>query len=193
MDIALKRSARILGVGGIALIVFGAIVLIWPGISLVALTALFGALALVYGAFAVAAGLYLLAHRSTNWVPYVVGGAAGVLIGVITFTHPQITVLTLTYLIAIWAFVVGVFDIAAGVDVWGEVPGAVWLVITGAISIVFGILVAWRPGTGLLAILWLVGLYAILAGVSQLVGAFRIHQFRTDLQAPVGAPRTAGG
>lgn len=193
MEVALKRSARILGVGGVALIVFGAIVLIWPGISLVALTALFGAFAFVYGAFAVAAGLYLLAHRSTDWVPYVVGGAAGVLIGVITFLHPGVTVLTLTYLIAAWAFVVGVFEIAAGVDMWGEVPGAVWLAITGAISIVFGVLVAWRPGTGLLAILWLVGLYAILAGISQLIGAYRIHQFRSELRAPVGAPRPTQG
>jgi uncharacterized membrane protein HdeD (DUF308 family) len=193
MEMALKRSARVLGVGGVALIVFGAIVLIWPGISLVALTALFGALAFVYGAFAVASGLYLLAHRSTDWVPYIVGGAAGVLIGVITFLQPQITVLTLTYLIAAWAFVVGVFQIAAGVDVWGEVPGAVWLAIGGAISIAFGILVAWRPGTGLLAILWLIGLYAILVGVSQLIGAYLIHQYRGDLKAAVGAPRPTGG
>jgi len=189
MDMAVKRMARFLGVGGVASIVFGVIVLLWPGISLVALTVLFGAYAFVYGVFSVAAGLYMVAHRSTQWVPYIVGGAAGVLLGVITFLRPGITDLTLAYLIAAWAFVVGVFEIAAALEMWGEIAGAVWLAIGGALSIAFGVLVAWRPGTGLLAILWLIGLYAILAGVSQIIAAYRIHQFRSDVKTVVGVPQ----
>lgn len=189
MDLAVKRMARILGVGGVASIVFGVIVLLWPGISLVALTALFGAFALVYGAFAVAAGLYLVAHRSTQWVPFIVGGAAGVLIGVVTFLRPGITDLTLAYLIAAWAFVTGVFQLAAAIEMWGDIPGAVWIAISGALSIVFGVLIAWRPGTGLLAILWVIGFYAILGGVAQLVGAYRIHQVRSDVKSVLGEPQ----
>ncbi len=77
MDKALKRSGRYLAFSGVAAIVFGAIVLIWPGISLVALTALSGAFALVYGALAVASGLNLLAHKSTDWVPFVLGAILG--------------------------------------------------------------------------------------------------------------------
>jgi uncharacterized membrane protein HdeD (DUF308 family) len=66
MDKALMRSARYLAFAGVAAIVFGVIALVWPRISLVALTALFGAFALVYGAVAVASGLNLLAHTSTD-------------------------------------------------------------------------------------------------------------------------------
>ena len=189
MDMAVKRMARFLGVGGVASIVFGVIVLLWPGISLVALTVLFGAYAFVYGVFAVAAGLYMLARGGNQWVPYIVGGAAGVLLGVITFLRPGITDLTLAYLIAAWAFVVGVFEIAAATEMWGEVAGAVWLAIGGVLSIAFGVLVAWRPGTGLLAILWLIGFYAILAGVSRVIAAYRIHQFRSDVKSVVGVPQ----
>jgi uncharacterized membrane protein HdeD (DUF308 family) len=189
MDMAVKRMARFLGVGGLASIVFGLIVLLWPGISLVALTVLFGAYAFVYGVFAVAAGLYMLARRGNQWVAYIVGGAAGVLLGVITFLRPGITDLTLAYLIAAWAFVVGVFEIAAATEMWGEIRGAVWLAIGGVLSIAFGVLVAWRPGTGLLAILWLIGLYAILAGVSRVIAAYRIHQFRSDVKNVVGVPQ----
>ena len=188
MDMAVKRMARFLGVGGVASIVFGVIVLLWPGISLVALTVLFGSYAFVYGVFSVAAGLYMLAQRNTQWVPYIVGGAAGVLLGIITFLRPGITDLTLAYLLAAWAFVVGVFEIAAALEMWGEIAGAAWLAIGGALSIAFGVLVAWRPGTGLLAILWLIGLYAILGGVSQVIAAYRIHQFRSDVKAVVGVP-----
>jgi uncharacterized membrane protein HdeD (DUF308 family) len=189
IDIGVKRMARWLGVAGVASIVFGVILLLWPGISLVALTALFGAFAFVFGAFAFGAGLNLLAHKSTEWVPYIVGGLAGVLIGVITFLHPGITALTLAYLIAAWAFVVGVFEIVAAIEMWGALPGAVWLAIGGALSIVFGILVAWRPGAGLLAIVWLIGLYAILGGIARLIAAYRIHQVRRELKAAAGATR----
>jgi uncharacterized membrane protein HdeD (DUF308 family) len=189
IDTGVKRMARWLGVAGVASVVFGVILLLWPGISLVALTALFGAFAFLFGTFAFGAGLNLLAHRSTAWVPYMVGGLGGVLIGVVTFLQPGITALTLAYLIAAWAFVVGVFEIVAGIEMWGELPGAVWLAIGGALSIVFGILIAWRPGAGLLAIVWLIGLYAILGGIAQLVGAYRIHQFRRDVKAAAGATR----
>jgi uncharacterized membrane protein HdeD (DUF308 family) len=189
IDTGIKRMARWLGVAGVASVVFGVILLLWPGISLLALTALFGAFAFVFGAFAFGAGLNLLAHKSTAWVPYMVGGLGGVLIGVVTFLQPGITALTLAYLIAAWAFVVGVFEIVAGIEMWGELPGAVWLAIGGALSIVFGILIAWRPGAGLLAIVWLIGLYSILGGIAQLVGAYRIHQFRRAATAAAGATR----
>jgi uncharacterized membrane protein HdeD (DUF308 family) len=189
MDMAIKRLARMLGIGGVASIVFGVIALLWPGITLAALTALFGAFALVYGAFAVGSGLYLVTQRSTQWVPFVVGGAAGVLIGVVTFLRPGITELTLAYLIAAWAFVTGVFQLASAVELWGAIRGAVWLAIGGALSIVFGVLVAWRPGTGLLAILWVIGIYAIIGGLAQLVGAYQIHQIRSDVQSVVGVPQ----
>jgi uncharacterized membrane protein HdeD (DUF308 family) len=187
MDKALTRMSRLLAVSGVASIVFGATVLLWPGISLLSLTLLFGAFAFVYGAFAVGAGLYLLAHRSTEWVPYVAAGAAGVIIGVITYLQPGITDLTLVYLVAAWAFVIGVFEILAAIDMRGTLPGAVWLGLAGALSVVFGIVVAFRPGAGMLAILWVIGFYGILAGVTRLVAAYRIHQFHGDVKAVAGA------
>ena len=55
MDRALTRSSRLLALEGIAAIVFGIVVLIWPGLTLVALLALFGAFALVSGVLVLAA------------------------------------------------------------------------------------------------------------------------------------------
>lgn len=191
MDRVMTRSARFLAVGGAASIVFGVIVLLWPGISLVALTALFGAFAFVYGSFSLGVGLTLIAHKSTEWVPYVVGGVAGIILAAITFLHPAVTLLVLTYLVAAWALVVGGVEIVGAIDMWGEVDGAFWLALGGAFSIVFGIVVAIQPGTGLLAILWLIAVYAIAAGVTRLVAAYRIHQFHGAVKAVVGAPRAS--
>lgn len=175
LEKAISRSAVYLGVAGVASIAFGAITLFWPGISLVALTALFGAFALVYGTFALAAGFNLLAHRSTDWVPYVLGGLAGVVVGVVTFFAPGLTDLTLIYVIAAWAIIVGVFEIIASLDIRDMVKGAGWLTASGVVSVAFGVLVAARPGTGALAILWLIGAYAILGGATRLYAAYRMH------------------
>jgi len=187
LDRAISRSAVYLGVAGVASIVFGAITLFWPGITLVALTVLFGAFAFVYGAFALGSGLNLLAHRSTDWVPYVLGGLVGLVVGVVTFFAPGLTDLTLIYLIAAWAIVVGVFEIIASLDLRNVVKGAGWLTASGALSIVFGVIVAARPGTGALAILWLIGAYAIIGGATRLYAAFRIHSVQSDVKRAVAS------
>ena len=189
MDIALKRSARYLAFGGVAAIVFGVVVLLWPGLSLVALTYLFGAFAFVYGILAVASGLNLAAHKSTDWVPFIVGGLVGVAFGVVTLFFPGLTALTLVYFIAAWAIMTGVFGIVAAIDLHGEVEGAYWMGISGALSIVFGGIVAIWPGEGAFAILWLIAFYAIVSGITQLVAAYRIHEFRSTVTNVVGALR----
>jgi uncharacterized membrane protein HdeD (DUF308 family) len=185
MDRSLTRRSRFLTLGGLAAIVFGVVVLVWPGISLVAMIALFGAFAVVYGLLGLAAGLDLVAHRSAGWVPYVLGGLAGIAIGAVTFFWPGVTALVLIYLIAGWAMVIGIFEIVAAVGLQGEVQSAWLLGIAGALSIVFGGLVAIRPGSGALAILSLIGLYAIIFGVMQLVAAYRLHNVQSTARSAV--------
>ena len=179
-----------LAFGGAAAIAFGVIVLVWPGVSLFALTTLFGAFAFVYGAFAVGAGLNLVAHRSTDWVPYVLGGLAGVAIGVVTFLQPGITALTLVYFIAGWAIVIGAFEIIGAIGLNGEVKGAAWLGVAGGLSVVFGVMVEIRPGSGALAIVWLIGFYSVLVGVMRLVAAYRIRSMHGEAKSAVKSAYT---
>ena len=89
IDRSLTRSARMLALAGIASLAFGVLALAKPGLSLVALLALFGAYALVNGLFLLGAGLEHLAARRTDWVPYVLGGLAGLVVGGITFFRPR--------------------------------------------------------------------------------------------------------
>ena len=184
---AMSRSAIYLAIGGVASIAFGAVTLFWPGITLVALTALFAGFTLVYGAFAFASGLNMLAHGSKDWVPYVLGGLAGVGVGVVTFFAPGVTDLTLLYLIAVWAILIGVFEIMASIDLRDVVKGAGWLTASGGLSILFGVIVAVRPNSGALAILWLIGIYAILGGATRLYAAYRIYGVERDVKRKVSA------
>lgn len=182
MDKGLSRMSRWLVVGGLGNIIFGAIVLLWPGLSLEALTIVFGAFALVYGLGAIGTGLNLIAHKSTEWVPFTVGGLAGVVVGVITFIQPAATALSLTYLIAAYAFISGISMVISAFDLWGTLEGAGWLGLYGVLSVAFGVMVAVQPGAGVLAILWLIATYSIIAGVTQFVAAYRINQFRGDVK-----------
>jgi uncharacterized membrane protein HdeD (DUF308 family) len=176
VDRTLKRSARMLALAGLASLAFGVIVLAWPGLSLVVLLALFGAYALVSGLFMLGAGLEHLAARRTDWVPYVLGGLAGLAVGGITFFRPGITALVLLYLIAGWAIVSGAFALPAAFALWDETHQSWLLGLAGVLSIAFGILIAVYPASGALAILWLIGIYAIVVGLAELVYAVRMHQ-----------------
>jgi uncharacterized membrane protein HdeD (DUF308 family) len=183
----MSRSAVYLGVSGAASIVFGAIALFLPGITLVVLTLLFGVFAVVSGVLALGSALNLLAHRSTEWVASLLGGLAGVLIGGATLLYPGLTDLALVYLIAGFAIVAGGFELIGSLQLRGATSGAGWLAVGGVLSIVFGVLIATaQPAAGALAIVWLIGVYAILTGGSRLIGAYRMY--RTEHAKRVFAP-----
>ena len=172
----LKRSSRMLALAGVASVAFGVVVLVWPGISLLSLIFLFGAFAVMTGSFMVGAGLEHLAERRTDWVPYILGGLAGIAVGGVTFFRPGITGLALLYLIAGFAIVTGAFQMAAAFNIGDEVKHSWVLGLAGLLSIAFGILIAVYPVSGALAVLWLIGFYAIVVGVAELVYAGRMHQ-----------------
>ena len=146
MDQAITRSSRLLALAGVAGIIFGIVALVWPGITLIALVALFGAYAFVAGAFTLVAGLDFVGERASHWVPMLLGGLAGIAIGVVTFFRPGITALALVFLIAAWAIVTGVFEVATGIEFTGQVKGSWTLWLAGLFSVAFGVLVAVRPG-----------------------------------------------
>jgi uncharacterized membrane protein HdeD (DUF308 family) len=151
-------------VRGILAIIFGILLLVWPGMSLLVLVYLFGAFALVSGFFAVVAAFQLHRDHFLMW-SLLLEGLVGIAIGLITFFWPGITSLVLLVLIAIWAIAIGIGEIAAAFSSDAS-AGERWMTgIAGALSIVFGILLFRQPGAGLLAIVWIIGFYAIIWGI----------------------------
>jgi uncharacterized membrane protein HdeD (DUF308 family) len=180
---ALVRNTRLLALRGVAAIAFGVIALAWPNLTFVALLALFGALAFVEGAFTLGAGLNLVVERQTSWVPYLIGGLAGIAIGAVTFLWPGFTALTLVYLIAFWAITTGVFELVATLELAGELQGDWILGLTGILTVAFGVLVALYPRSGALSIIWIIGLYAILAGITRLMLAYRLNSTKDKVKS----------
>lgn len=170
----LARNWWALALRGLFAIVFGLIALFMPGLTLVALVILFGAYSLVDGVFGVAAAVRA-AESHNRWGWLLVEGIAGILTGIITFVWPGITAIVLLYLIAAWAIVTGVFELLAAFRLRGHIANEWLLLLGGAASVIFGVLLIAQPGAGALALLWLIGIYAIVFGVLVLALAFRLR------------------
>ena len=137
--------------------------------------ALFGAYALVDGIFAIISAVRR-ARTERRWGVVLIEGMIGVAAGVITFTWPAITALALLSVIAALAILTGIFEISAAIKLRKQITGEWLLVLSGVLSILFGILLVVLPGPGLLALIWLIGGYAIAFGILLLVLAFRLRR-----------------
>lgn len=173
----------LLGIRGLAAVLFGLAAILWPGLTLFVLVIFFGAYALVDGVAAVVVSFQGRRYFHQWWV-LLIGGLLGVAVGVMTFLWPTITALVLLYLIASWAMVTGLFEIAVAFSGWLPVAYRWTLALAGVLSVLFGVILALRPGAGLLSLIWLIGIYAIVCGVLLIIHAF---QSRTPAWRAVGA------
>lgn len=174
----LARNWWALALRGLFAIIFGLIALLNPGVTLIALIYLFGAYSLVDGIFGVAAAVRAAeAHNRWGWL--LVEGIAGIITGLIAFLIPGLTALVLLYLIAAWALVTGVLELLAAFRLRGMIANEWLLLLGGAASIIFGVLLIVQPGAGALAVLWLIGAYALIFGILMLMFAFRLRGHAT--------------
>ena len=104
-----------------------------------------------------------------------VEGALGILAGLVAFILPGLTAVALLYLIAVWAIVTGVAEVILALELRREIEGEWAMIAGGAVSILFGIILAVLPAVGILSLVWLIGIYAIVFGVLLLILAFRVR------------------
>jgi uncharacterized membrane protein HdeD (DUF308 family) len=164
-----------LAIRGVIAIIFGLAALLRPGIALEALILLFGAYALVDGVFAIVGVFGGTRGGTPRWL-LLIEGIAGVLAGLIAFVLPGLTAVVLLYLIAAWAVVTGIFEIATAIRLRQEIRGEWALIIGGALSVLFGVILAViGPVAGLLSLIWLIGIYAVAFGILMLITAFQVR------------------
>jgi uncharacterized membrane protein HdeD (DUF308 family) len=149
---------------GIAAIIFGILAFIWPGITLTVLILLFGAYALVDGVFAIAAGLKSHGDNKRWWL-LLLEGILSIAAAAFAFFVPTMTALILLILIASWAIVTGIFEVAAAIQLRKAIKGEWLLALSGILSVLFGVLLLYNPVGGALAVVWIIGAYSIVFGI----------------------------
>jgi uncharacterized membrane protein HdeD (DUF308 family) len=80
--------------------------------------------------------------------------------------------------IAGWSVAIGVFQIIGAVRLRKQIDNEWWLILSGALSVLFGVALFLMPGAGALALIWLIAIYAILFGVVTLAFAFRLRRHK---------------
>jgi uncharacterized membrane protein HdeD (DUF308 family) len=164
-----------LAIRGAIAIIFGLAALLRPDIALEALILLFGAYALVDGVFAIVGVFGGTRGGTPRWL-LLIEGIAGILAGIIAFVLPGVTAIVFLYIIAAWAVITGVSEIATAIRLRQEIRGEWALIIGGALSILFGVLLAIiGPVAGLLSLIWLIGIYAVAFGILMLITAFQVR------------------
>ena len=154
---------------GLLMIVLGGLFLAQPGLSLATVIWLVGIFTIVYGLFLAIAGI-AGRHEGGGWGIAV--GALAVIMGIVTLAWPAATGLAILYVIAAWAIISGIADIA-GAFMGGLSGGRrVWLVLIGLLGIAVGIYFFVHPVTGVLALLWVVGVYMVALGILRIIAGF---------------------
>jgi uncharacterized membrane protein HdeD (DUF308 family) len=171
---ALARNWWLILLRGIAAIAFGILTFVWPGVTLVTLVLLYGAFAFVDGALALWAGVAGGSPAPRWWLILV--GLLGIAAGIVTAVLPGMTALLLLYFIAFWAIATGVMQIVGAIRLRKEIDNEWMLIASGVVSVLFGAIVLVAPGAGALGVLFVIGIYAIVYGVTLIGFAFRLRK-----------------
>jgi uncharacterized membrane protein HdeD (DUF308 family) len=171
---ALAKNWWLVLLRGIAAIIFGLLAFVWPGLTLLTLVLFYGAFALVDGILAVIAAIKGGAPAPRWWLALV--GIAGIIAGALTFVWPGVTALVLLFFIAGWAIAIGIFEIIGAIRLREEIDNEWLLIAGGVLSVLFGVAILVMPSAGALALVWMIGLYAIIYGVILVMFALRLRK-----------------
>jgi uncharacterized membrane protein HdeD (DUF308 family) len=186
----LSRNWWVFVLRGIVAILFGVFAFTRPGMTLELLVYLFAFWALFDGVFALIASIGVAGAREPWW-PLVLTGLLGIAAGLVTLRWPQITAAALYFIIAYWAIFQGVLEVVAAIRLRDLIPGEGWFIAGGLASIAFGVLLFMYPASGLLAVIWLIGLYAVIFGIALLMLGFRLKGAAGEIQAVTPRPARA--
>ncbi len=167
--------------------IFGVIALVSPDIALLTLVWVFGFYAILDGIAAIVIGIRT--RGEPHWVWSIVQGVVSVLAGVIALFWPGVTALALLFVVAFWAIVLGIGEIGgafasrrSGSTAWG------WTLAAGILNVIFGVLLLIWPASGILTLIWLVGIFTLAGGIALIVLAFRVRSVTKSTADAFRAP-----
>lgn len=163
---------------GILAIIFGAAAIIWPGKTIELLI-------FIVGIYFFADGIVIIFTAFGNkdeWWMLMIEGIVSMIFGIVIFFLPEVTALILLFLIAMWALFTGIFELITIFHLPRGHSGIYSLLVMGVLSILLAILLIAFPVKGASALIWLIGTYAILFGISTIIFGLKLRSWREPLE-----------
>jgi uncharacterized membrane protein HdeD (DUF308 family) len=175
----LSRSWWIVLLRGVLAILFGIAAIAWPGVTLATFTTFFAAYVLIDGIFDV---VHAIRHRKDleHWGLELIAGITGIAFGAFALSVPLASTvaagLIIAFFVATWAIVTGVLRIVMAIRLRKEIEGEWLLGLSGAVAILLGIWIMLNPAAGVLAMITMIGVFAIVFGLLLVMLAFRVKK-----------------
>jgi|ERR1700752_230351 len=165
---AFAKKWWVLLLRGVLAILFGIIAFAMPGLTLITMALAFGAYALIDGLSSIWVGV------GTKAWGMLLFGLIGAIVGIYAIFSPAAAALTIVFVIGFWAIARGIAEIVTAISLRKEITDEWFLILSGILSIVFGLVLFARPGAGALALIWVIGAYALLIGLLLIILAFKV-------------------
>lgn len=170
----LPRNWKALAARGVLAILFGLFALTRPGIALPTLVMGFGVAVLLSGILAIVAGVRAEENQERSW-PLVTEGVIAVVVGLVALLLPGAAARFWLFGVAGFVFVSGILHIFAAIRLRRDMRDELVLVVNGALTAAFGVMMILLPWAGLLALSVLLGASALCFGVLLVVVALRLR------------------
>jgi uncharacterized membrane protein HdeD (DUF308 family) len=182
-----KRTWWVFLIGGIAAVIFGVLALMEPVTAWFVVSVFFAASVLVDGVFNVVGSVQ---HREKDgwWIMLLIG-VLGIVVGGFALLNPPVSMMAFLYLVALQAIMLGVFLVMLGYKVRAATQREWILYLTGALSVLFGILVIANPVAGSLSVISLIAMWALVTGVLKILFAFRVRNLPDRISDRIASAR----
>jgi uncharacterized membrane protein HdeD (DUF308 family) len=167
---------------GVLSVALGVTVVVWPGHTIGALTAMFGVFLLVVGVYRFAHAFHLRGGHTSSRVAAVILGLLAVLLGIVCLINLFATASAFAIVVGAFWMVAGLIMIFAG---WRrqDIPtraGRAATIITGVCNVIIGLLIEFFPVLGLLFMALLLGFYLVFLGISAIMTGLAVRRLLKD-------------
>jgi uncharacterized membrane protein HdeD (DUF308 family) len=180
LSIILSRSWTMMLLRGLTAILFGVLVCVLPEVSVKMLVYLFGAFVLIDGIVGTWTAIAVRKDYD-DWVILLLWALVGNAVGILAFVKPSVITMALLFFIALWAVMTGLLEIVVAIRLRREIADGWLLIVGGLLSVAFGFLLLVQPQAGAVAMIWLIGTYAVVFGFVLVILAFKIRKVITRL------------
>jgi len=170
---ALSKAAwQVVLLTGVASLILGVLVLVWPGASLFAAGILFGIYLLISGVFQLVAAFGT--HRATSLrVLAFISGALSIVLGLFCFRGPMQSILLLALWIGIGWLIRGITQTLAAVHDQ-TMPARGWQIFLGIVTFIAGIVLIDSPFRSVAVLTLVCGIWLVAVGVVEIITAIRM-------------------